>query len=86
MPNQKKDPRSGELIFRTDIERRNSARSRYFRHAEDRLKLEKQAEKAAGKKRAAAAKKGAEGPKQSKPGGHSMSYTPGQSGKKKRKV
>lgn len=42
--------------------------------------------KKAAAKRTAAAKKGAEGPKQSKPGGHSMSYTPGQSGKKKRKV
>ena len=85
MPNQKKDPRSGELIFRTDIERRNSARSRYFRHAEDRLKLAKQAEKAAGKKRTASAKKGAEGPKQSKPGGYSMTR-PKADTKKKRRV
>ena len=85
MPNRKKDSRSGDAIFRTDIERRNSASHRYFRHAEDRLKLAKQAEKAAGKKRAAAAKKGAEGPKQSKPGGYAIAR-PKADPKKKRRV
>jgi len=82
MANQKKDPRSGELIFRTDANRRQAAGYRYFRHVED----QQVAAKKAAKKRAAAAKKGAEGPKQSKPGGYAMSYTPGSSTKKKRRA
>ena len=57
-------------------------RQRYRRKIED---WEAAHDKRASK-RAAAAKKGAEGPKQSKPGGYSMSYTTSASGKKKRKA
>jgi hypothetical protein len=74
------DPRNlADLRFPPE---RARTRQRYRRILDARDAVE---EKAA-RKRTAAAKKGAEGPKKSKPGGYSMSYTPGQSGKKKRKV
>ena len=63
MADQKKDPRSGELIFRTDMNRRESARYRYWRHVQDQQKAAKQAEKNASKRRAAANVAGSEGPK-----------------------
>jgi hypothetical protein len=86
MADQKKDPRSGELIFRTDINRRESARYRYWRHVADQQKAAKQSDKKASKKRAAADIKGSEGQKQSKPGGYARTPFNQPSSKKKRKV
>lgn len=79
MPVAKLPPNAGEHRFDSDKRRaRERVRSKFER--------DQAIAKKAAQKRAAAAKKGAEGPKQSKPGGYSMSYTTSASGKKKRKA
>ena len=78
MPVAKLPPNAGEHRFDSDKRRaRERVRSKFER--------DQAIAKKAAQKRAAAAKKGAEGPKQSKPGGYSISR-PKADTKKKRRV
>jgi hypothetical protein len=79
MPAQKLPPNAGDWVFDSDKRR---ARERYRKRAE----TQQQIAKKAAKKRVAAAKKGAEGPKKSKPGGYARTPFNQPSSKKKRKV
>lgn len=78
MPVAKLPPNAGEHRFDSDKRRaRERVRSKFER--------DQAIAKKAAQKRAAAAKKGAEGPKQSKPGGYSIAR-PKADTKKKRRV
>jgi hypothetical protein len=82
MPARKPSPGPGDLFFKPD---KAKTGGRIRKWVERNTQTPAEAKKAA-KKRASAVKKGTEGPKQSKPGGYSMGYTPGSSTKKKRRA
>jgi len=67
--------------FRSSSDK-DRTRERYKRRSDTQMQLMRKA----AKKRTAAAKKGAEGPKQSKPGGYARALANRPSGKKKRKA